>query len=114
MLSVAVLLTAFSAGADQEVVHIRIWPAFSFEPANALVHVSVERDPENRLLTVSGDSGEFFRRSDRPLDGESGPRTSVFYCRDLPAGDYEVTAQIFGRDGRERAVARRQLRILPR
>jgi len=114
MLGIAVLLTAFSAGADREIVHIRIWPAFSIEPADALVQVSVERDAENRLLTVTGDSGEFSWRSDRPLDGESGPRTSAFRCRDLPAGEYEVTAQIFGRDGRERAVARRHLRVLPR
>jgi len=113
MLGAAVLLTATSAGADRGVA-IRAWPAFSFEPATVLVQVDVERDPDNRLLVVSGDSGEFFWSSQRQLAGEDAPRTTLFPCKELPAGHYEVEALLFGRDGKQRSAARKYITVLPR
>jgi len=114
MLSAAVLLTAISAGADREIVNIRIWPATSFEPANVLVQVDVGPHEENRLLRVSADSGAFFSSSERQLEGERAPRTTAIQCRQLPAGDYEVEAQVFGRNGRPRGTARHRMIVLPR
>jgi hypothetical protein len=114
MLTAAVLLTAMSAGADREIVGIRLWPATSIEPATVLVQIDVGRNAANRLLRVSADSGEFFWSSERQLEGDSSPRTTSFTCRQLPAGEYEVQAHVFGADGRTRGVARHRLMILPR
>jgi hypothetical protein len=113
MLGAAVLLTATSAGADRGIA-IRAWPAFSTEPANVLVQVDVERHADNRLLIMRADSGEFFSSSQRELKGEDGPRTSAFPCRELPAGNYEIEAVVFGRDGRRRSTAHKFITVLPR
>ena len=114
MLSAAVLLTATSAGTDREVVSIRIWPATSFEPSDVMVQVDVEENADNRLLQVSADSGQFYWSSERQLEGENGPRLSDFACRQVPAGEYDVRAQVLGASGQIRSSARGRMVVLPR
>ena len=114
MLGAAILLTAKSAGADRGVVTIRLSPAFSFEPASVRVRVSVPPDADNRMLRVSADSGSFFWSSERQLDGADGPKTSEFQCRDLPAGDYSVRAQVVASNGRLQSSAQTDFRVLGR
>jgi len=115
---VAILLTTIlltvSAGAARGVVHIRIWPATSFEPSTVLVQVDVEKNAQNRTLQVSADSGDFAWSSERQLEGQEGPRTSAFICRQLPAGDYQIEARVIGRDGHVIAVARNRISVLSR
>ncbi len=114
MLGAAILLTAKSAGADREVVSIRLWPATSFEPSTVRVEVRVLPDADNRVLRVSADSGGFYWSSERQLEGASAPKLSVFECRDIPAGDYDVRAQVIASNGHLRSAARREMTVLPR
>ena len=66
------------------------------EPANVSVQVVVERHTDNAPTLVI-DSGSFYWRDERQLDGQDGPYLSVFNCRELPAGEYAVQASGLGR-----------------
>lgn len=94
-----------SATADRGIANIRVTPATSVEPANVLLQVVVERHADNRLLMITVDSGAFYWSSQRQLDGQDGPYLSVFTCKALPAGEYEVYASIVGSDGKVRGRA---------
>jgi hypothetical protein len=106
------LLISMPAAADREIARIRVTPATSLEPANVLLQVMVERHADNRLLMVSVDSGTYYWSSERQLDGESGPYLSVFNCRELPAGEYEVQASIVGSNGKIRATASNRILVV--
>lgn len=113
-LSAVLLLIATSANADRGIANIRVTPATSFEPANVLLQVVVQRHTDNRLLTVTVDSGSFFWSSERQLDGQEGPYVSVFICRQLPAGEYDVNASVTGSDGKVRGRASNRIVVVSR
>jgi hypothetical protein len=113
-LCAVLLLISTSTVADREIANIRVTPATSLEPANVLVQVTVERHADNRLLTVSVDSGSFYWSSQRQLDGQDGPYLSVFNCRGLPAGEYEVHASIIGSNGKVRGTALNRIVVVSR
>ena len=110
----AFLLLASSAGADRELANIRVTPSTSFEPATVMLEVTVVRRNENRLLTVTLDSGSYYWSSQRALDREEGPYLSVFVCRSLPAGEYHVEASVVGDNGRVRAMATNRVVVISR
>jgi hypothetical protein len=112
VVAAVLLLISTPAAADHEIARIRVTPATSLEPANVLLQVMVERHADNRLLTVIVDSGTYYWSSERQLDGESGPYLSVFNCRELPAGDYEVEASIVGSNGKVRATASNHILVV--
>jgi len=114
IVAAVLLLISTSAEADRRVANIRVTPATSFEPANVLLQVAVERNADNRLLTVSVDSGSFYWSSQRQLEGQDGPYLSVFVCRELPAGTYDVQASVIGDDGKVRGVARNRIVVVSR
>lgn len=99
------------AGAKQP-LSIRVAPAFSYAPANLVIQTSVEPDTDNRAIEVVADSPEFYRSSTIALEGHRAPRTSRFEFRSLPPGEYEITATVVGADGRRRAVAHEQVKVL--
>jgi hypothetical protein len=96
----------------KEPVSIRVSPAFSYAPANLVIQASVEPDGDNRAMEVIADSGGFYRSSTIALEGDRAPRTSRFEFRSLPPGEYEITATVIGADGRQRAIAHRQVNVL--
>lgn len=112
VVAVVLLLISTPAAADRAIARIRVTPATSLEPANVLLQVTVERHADNRLLMVSVDSGTYYWSSERQLDGQSGPYLSVFNCRELPAGEYEVQASIVGSDGKVRATASNRIIVV--
>lgn len=63
-------------------------------PATVRVDVWIDQAPENRLLSVAVDNGEFYRSSDTQLDGETSPRHFTFLFPDLPEGEYLVRAAL--------------------
>jgi uncharacterized protein (DUF58 family) len=107
---VAMLFGAVTLDADQR-VQVRVSPSVSMAPADVLVYVTIERSAENRLLRVSADSEDFLRSSEVSLEGEGSARISIFRFRDLPAGEYDVTADVIGPSGQRRAAAYCLLRI---
>ncbi len=113
-ISAVLLLISPSAAADRGITNIRVSPAASLEPANVSVEVAVERNADNRLLTVVIDSGSFYWSSERQLEGQDGPYLSVFSCRELPAGEYAVHASVLAANGRVRATARNRIIVMSR
>ena len=114
MVSVVLLLISASAAAGGGMTNVRVTPATSFEPANVLLQVTVERHVDNRLLTIKVDSGAYYWSSQRQLDGDNGPYLSVFNCRELPAGEYVVEASIIGSNGKVRATASNRIVVVAR
>jgi hypothetical protein len=98
-LGAIVLLASISVDAASR-LNIRVSPAMASAPADIRIYVRVEPREENRILRVSADSVNFFRSSEVQLDGEAGQRVSTFTFRQLPAGDYEVRAELIVSSGR--------------
>jgi hypothetical protein len=93
---------------------IKVYPSVSFAPAAILVNVHVPTDSENRALELIADSADYYRSSTIELDGPHAPQTSVFQWRDLPSGEYEVTARLYGRSARVRAQVGQRIAVLER
>lgn len=91
-------------------VSVRANPSVSMAPATVQLSVTVQPDARNRLLTVMTDSGQFYRSSEMPLDGENSSRVQVFTFKNLPAGEYLVSARVGRDDGSDR-VAETQLMV---
>jgi methionine-rich copper-binding protein CopC len=87
-------------------------PAFSFAPANLVIHASVEPDAENRSMEVVADSEEFYRSSTITLEGDRAPKTTMVEFRTLPPGEYEVTVSLIGADGHRRGSAQAHVNVL--
>jgi hypothetical protein len=110
----ACLLTALNSAADVEALRIRVRPVVAFEPTNVLVEVYIQRNAANRALRVSGDGELFFWNSERQLEGDRSPAISTFSYYEIPAGEYEVRAELFDSLSRVRAAATQYLKVLPR
>jgi hypothetical protein len=71
-----------------------------------LVQLSVDASADNRELTLTVESPDFYRSSAVELDGENAPRTTVFELKGLPSNVYEVTGVLTGPNGKKASVAR--------
>ena len=90
---------------------LKVTPAVAMAPAYVVATVTVERDVENRQLEVAAESETFFRSSLITLDGERAPRTNQITWRDMPGGEYAVTAVLHGSGG-QRAIAQRSVVVI--
>ena len=84
---------------------IRVTPATSFAPASLSVRILLDRNTDDRWMRITIESDEYFRSSDSGLD-EKSPRLLILQYRDLPAGEYDLYAEVFGPGGRIRTSAR--------
>lgn len=107
------LASAALMAAGSERLTMAVSPTQSFAPTNVMVRLHVEPDADDRVLEVSADSGEYYRSSRVPLEGQDAPHTIVVELRNLPSGVYEVRAAIVDNTGHARASARRQVTVLP-
>lgn len=68
---------------------------FKSEPAYVRLKVRVEPDAANRLLRVTIDAPDSYRRAgDETLPGARAPRTRWVEFKEVPAGVYTVTADV--------------------
>ena len=111
LLGGALLVIALPAGAGEKLA-MRVTPAYSYEPANLTIQLSIEPDWDNRVVRVIAESAEFYRSSDIALEGDRAARTNVIWYRSLPAGDYEVRSVLLGVSGQERALVSRTVTVL--
>lgn len=102
-----VLVCSGNYGDASQLLQLRVSPSVSSAPSDVYVYVTVERNTENRYLRVSADSSDYFRSSEIQLDGDRSARMNIFTFRELPAGSYEVEAQLIGSNGRATSVERR-------
>jgi hypothetical protein len=93
-------------------IEIRVTPSMSFAPADVVIDAVVESNAANRLLRVVAESDSYYRASEVQLDGARAPRTTEIQFRDLPGGQYIVSVTLYGEGGKERASARRLLRVV--
>lgn len=111
LLGGALVVIALPAGAGDKLA-MRVFPAYSYEPASLTIQLSVEPDSDNRAIQVIAESADFYRSSEVELDGVRAPRRSVFWYRSLPAGDYEVRSLLIGSRGQERAMVSQAVTVL--
>ena len=112
MAAATMLFATHTIAAPKEVA-IRVSPSYSMQPASVSIQIDVERNPANRLLRVTADSGDFYWSSERQIEGEGGPKNFQMICRDLPAGEYDIRAQVIGPDAHTRASAWSRIRVFP-
>jgi hypothetical protein len=111
-LVVGMMLTATTVTGAKAPVSIRVSPEISFAPANVVIRASVEPATENRSIEVIAESGEFYRSSTIPLEGDRAPKTTMLEFRGLPPGNYDVSASVIASGGQRRAVAHMQVKVL--
>jgi hypothetical protein len=112
LLSAILVLTAISATGGEQ-LRIAVSPAQSFAPSNLNIRARIVPNAENRALEVIAESGEFYRSSQIPLEGDRAPATIMFEFRGLPGGEYEVYGILTDGAGRHRAIAKQQVRVIP-
>lgn len=79
---------------DPKPIQLTVRPMIAFAPTDLQIRVRVHPGDDDRWISVQADSGEFSRRSDWTIEGDR-PLYS-FWWKDIPAGEYEVTAIIGG------------------
>jgi hypothetical protein len=107
-----IVLGAFRAEPG-EPLGIRLLPGFvTSAPAQLRVLATVESNADNRELEVIAESSSFYRSSSITLNGDRAPRLNEFAFKNLPSGQYEVTATLKGSQG-HRAVQSRFFHVTP-
>ena len=89
-----------------EPLTVRVSPAVAAEPAVLKVVAVVELDDRNRFLEITAQSDNYLRRSQIQIEGQDAPRVWDVEFRDVPRGQYQVTATLTGTGGRRAAVSR--------
>lgn len=110
----AVLLTAgqlrgTTHAADR--LELRVTPSVSLAPASVIVRAIVEQAADNRELEIVAESLDFYRRSVVDLDGDQAPKTTELRLVDIPGGEYEVTAILYGADG-DKTTVRKSIMVM--
>lgn len=73
-------------------IHVIVTPAISFAPTTLTVRVRVQPIPDDRWIMVVLDGEDFYRRSDFTIEGDRALYS--WDWKDVPAGDYIVSAAI--------------------
>jgi hypothetical protein len=99
-LCLVALLAVMSLGVHAgEPIRVRVVPAFALNPADVIVETVIEPDVRNRGVEITVDSANFFTTSTVTLEGERAPRVRTTRFRQLPAGNYEVSATLVQDNG---------------
>jgi len=88
-----------------EPIRVRVVPAFALNPADVIVETVIEPDVRNRGVEITVDSANFFTTSTVTLEGDRAPRVRTSRFRQLPAGNYEVSATLVQESGIRSRVA---------
>jgi hypothetical protein len=94
LLTIALLGVTAIRGTAADLVEIHINGHYYAEPATVQITVAVQPDQENRTLRVEADGASLFRSSEVALNGSDEKRIHVVEFRNLPAGNYEVRAEV--------------------
>jgi hypothetical protein len=94
ILTAALLGVGALTGRAADLVEIRMNGHYFSEPATVRLLVTVEPDKDNRTLRIEADGDRLFRSSEVNLDGLSEKRLHTVEFKNLPAGSYEVRAEV--------------------
>src|SRR5262245_3135825 len=92
--------------AGDQAVAIRVLPVMARQPASIKIIATVEPDQRNRTLAISAESAGYATTSEVQLEGLNAKRIFETEFRDIPQGDYDVTATVIGTDGRKATASR--------
>ena len=98
VLIVALVATAALRAVAGEVVEIRLRGHYFAEPATVQVTVAVEPDAANRVLRVEADGDRLYRSTEVELSGDADQRVHTVEFKNLPAGAYELRAEVLSSD----------------
>jgi hypothetical protein len=102
---------SLSAG---EPLSIRVSPAVSFAPAVVRIQATIDADADNRAVEMTADSGNFYRSSRIPPEGNRAARTNIVEFPGLPGGEYQITVTLFGSDGQPRGRVKQTVNVVAR
>lgn len=93
-----------------DVVEIRLRGHYFSEPATVQITVAVEPDAANRVLRVEADGDRMYRSTEVTLLGDGDKRLHTVEFKNLPAGAYELRAEVLSSD-RVRGMATQELLV---
>jgi hypothetical protein len=109
-LSLLTVVTVSTVGSATDIVEIRLRGRYYSEPATVQITIAVEPDSQNRSLRVEAESERMFRSSQINLLGANEKRIHTLEFKNLPAGEYTLSAQVYSND-ELRAVATQSLSV---
>lgn len=92
--------------AKEDRLRIDVSPRFAHEPGAFRVRATVPRQASNRSLHVVAESGEYYRSSLIPLDGENAAMITELFLQNLPKGAYQVSVILTEATGKETVESR--------
>ena len=111
MLAAAVLSASVMRGRAADLVELRVHGHYFSEPATVRLLIAVEPDQANRLLRIEADGDRLFRSSQVHLEGSSEKRLHTVEFKNLPAGSYELRAELLAADDVVRAIDTQDLTV---
>ena len=111
LIAAAGIVTGATPTNGGEAISITVKPSVAGYRGSVRLKVVVARDDKNRSLRWEIDGPDYYRSSQRELQGAGAARIHEFLLRDLPAGEFEVRA-IVTRNDRTSAMDRRPLRVV--
>ncbi len=103
------LMMASGATSADAKLSLRVTPNVSSAPSTVIVKATVAKNSENRWLHIEAESGMFYRSSAIQLDGDNAPLVSEIHLKNLPGGEYTVTAVLLDNMGHGTVVHRTAL-----
>lgn len=112
----ALLLALLSVGAGQpdavageKRLQVMAKPTYTLEPGRVTITVRHYPHRDDRQMTIEADSGDFFRSSTFPLEGDRARTLHDVTLTALPAGEYRVRVMIDRRDREKVEISSRFL-----
>ena len=93
-------------------LRLSVSPVVARAPALLRIQVYVDPAPDNRLLEIVTESGDYFRSSSIPLEGARASRSHRVEYRSVPPGAYTVLAVLIGDDGEVHARVEESVLII--
>ena len=107
-LTIATVALVGVAQGDAKEARLRldVSPRITHAPGAFRIRATVPRQASNRTLHVIADSGEYYRSSLIPLDGENAAMITELFLENLPRGAYQVSVVLTDAEGKETVESR--------
>jgi hypothetical protein len=103
---------AMPLDARNDLLTMQVTPSVAIAPAHLVVRTIIQANQANRAIEISAESGDFYRSSEIPLDGDNAPRKSQVEFRSVPGGQYIIRAVLKGSNEEPLATVRQQVNVV--
>jgi hypothetical protein len=111
LVALALVSAGTIGGRAADLVGIQLHGRYFTEPATIRLNVWVEPDKDNRTLRIEADGDFLFRSTEVNLNGLAEKRLHTVEFKNLPAGAYEVRAEVLSAS-EVRAMATQELTVI--